>query len=119
MSGGRFSFAETARRADGSYNFDGVFQKVRPMLGEADYVVSNLEAPMAGEEAKYTDCFYVFNTPDAYAEAIKNAGIDLISTVNNHTLDRGADGGAVQRACESIRRVSQEDAQFPDFHKDL
>lgn len=83
---------KASRREDGSYNFDGVFQKVRPMLAEADYVVSNLEAPMAGEEAKYTDCFFVFNAPDAYAEAIRDAGIDLISTVNNHTLDRGADG---------------------------
>lgn len=83
---------KASRRPDGSYNFDGVFDKVRPMLAEADYVVSNLEAPMAGEEAKYTDCFFVFNAPDAYAEAIKKAGVDLISTVNNHTLDRGAEG---------------------------
>lgn len=83
---------KASRQKDGTYNFDGVFDKVRPMLQEADYVIGNLEFPMAGEEAKYTDTFFVFNAPDSYAQAAKNAGIDLVSTINNHTLDRGVEG---------------------------
>ena len=79
-------------RKDGTYNFDGVFEKVRPMFEESDYVITNLEFPMAGKDAKYTDCFFVFNAPDEFALAAKKAGVDLVSTANNHTLDRGLEG---------------------------
>ena len=87
------SVLKASRQPDGSYDFSGVFAKVKPMLAEADYVVSNLEFPMAGEDnGGYTQSFYVFNAPDSYADAARNAGIDLISTINNHTLDRGPEG---------------------------
>ena len=33
-----------------------------------------------------------FNTPDALGDALKDAGFDLVSTANNHCLDRGYDG---------------------------
>ncbi len=81
-----------AKQKDGSYNFDEIFSKIKPLLDESDFVVGNMEFPLAGEEVEYTKSFYVFNAPDSYANAIKNAGIDLVSTVNNHTFDRGADG---------------------------
>lgn len=87
------SVLKAAKQKDGSYDFSGVFSRVKPMLDEADYVVSNLEFPMAGEEnGGYTDTYYIFNAPDSYAQATKEAGVDLISTINNHTLDRGPAG---------------------------
>ena len=81
-----------SRKADGSYNFDGVFAKMQPLFDEADYVIGNLEFPLAGEDLGYTDSFYDFNAPVEFAEAAMRAGIDLTSTVNNHTLDRGGEG---------------------------
>ena len=33
-----------------------------------------------------------FNTPDAIASALKNTGFDIISTINNHTFDKGSHG---------------------------
>ena len=86
------SVLKGAAKKDGSYNFRPMFEKVKGLLGEADYVVGNMEFPMAGEEVGYTHSYYVFNAPDAYADAVKDAGFDLISTVNNHTFDRGMDG---------------------------
>ena len=87
------SVLNTSRKKDGSYDFSGIFAKVKPMLAESDYVISNLEFPMAGEEnGGYTNTYFVFNAPDSYAQATKDAGIDLISTINNHTLDRGPEG---------------------------
>lgn len=83
---------KAAEKPDGTYNFDAIFSKVSPMFQQSDYVIGNMEFPLAGVDAEYTDSFFVFNAPDTYATAIKNAGIDLVSTVNNHTLDRGADG---------------------------
>ena len=81
-----------AKQPDGSYNFDYVFAHVKPLLEEADYVVANLETPLAGEEALYSQTFLAFNAPDAYADAVKEAGIDLLATSNNHTFDRGYAG---------------------------
>lgn len=83
---------KAAKRKDGSYSFDETFEKIKLMLDEADFVIGNLEFPLAGAEAGYTDGFYCFNVPDSYVDAVKRAGIDLVSTVNNHTLDRGVDG---------------------------
>lgn len=83
---------KAARQADGSYHFDEVFAHAQTLLDEADILVGNLETPLAGEEATYTDDFYVFNAPDTYADAVKKAGFDMVATSNNHTFDRGYDG---------------------------
>ena len=84
---------EAGKQADGCYDFSFLFTRVKPMLAESDYVISNLEFPMAGEEnGGYTNTYYVFNAPDAFARDTKAAGVDLISTINNHTLDRGPAG---------------------------
>ncbi|MBQ4116415.1 MAG: CapA family protein [Clostridia bacterium] len=79
-------------QADGSYNFDDTFVNLKPILKEADYVIGNMEFPLAGTETSYSPTFFTFNAPDSYADTIKNMGVDLVSIVNNHTLDRGVDG---------------------------
>lgn len=81
-----------ARQKDGQFNFDGMFVQIRPMIDEADYVICNLETPLAGEAAGYTDSLFQFNTPDSFADAIKKAGISMVTTANNHCLDRGFKG---------------------------
>ena len=83
---------KAARKSDGSYDFYGVFEHMQSLYDEADFLVGNLETPLAGEEATYTQEYYVFNAPDAYADAVKKAGFDVVSTSNNHTYDRGYDG---------------------------
>lgn len=74
------------------YDFNPTFSMVKDLFSEADFVIGNLEAPLAGKGAEYTKSFYVFNAPDELADAIKNAGIDLVSTANNHSFDRGMPG---------------------------
>ena len=81
-----------AKQKDGQYVFDSVFEKIRPMIEEADYSVCNLETPLAGINAGYTNSLFSFNTPDSFADAIKKSGISLVTTANNHCLDRGIDG---------------------------
>lgn len=83
---------DAAKQPDGNYRFDDLFEKTKEMFDRADYVVGNMEFPVAGEQATYGDSFFVFNAPDSFAEGIKAAGIDLVSTINNHTLDRGPEG---------------------------
>lgn len=83
---------KAARRADGSYQFDSVFQHMKAMFAEADFVIGNLETPLAGKDAGYTNELFSFNTPDAFADAVKAAGISFVSTANNHCMDRGYEG---------------------------
>lgn len=83
---------KASRRRGGVYDFDPIFAQLRPLLADSDLVISNLETPLAGPEAGYTDDFYVFNAPDSYADALKNAGVGLVITANNHVFDRGFDG---------------------------
>lgn len=83
---------KAAKRARGGYDFRGVFAPSKKLLQESDYVVGNLETPLAGKEAKFSETHLCFNAPDEYADACLDAGIDLLSTANNHTFDRGFEG---------------------------
>jgi len=83
---------KAAKKAGNEYNFDFVFEKAQSLLDEADFLVGNLETPLAGKEAVYTEHHYAFNAPDEYADAVKKAGFDMVSTANNHTFDRGFEG---------------------------
>lgn len=76
----------------GSYNFRPSFAPLKSVLQESDYVIGNLETPLAGEAAGYTDRIVTFNSPDSLLDALVDLGIDAVSTVNNHCLDRGVDG---------------------------
>ena len=81
-----------ARQKGGSYDFSPVFSRVKTLLGESDYVIGNLETPLAGEEAGYVSGLFSFNAPDAFAAAAKAAGVSFLSTANNHCMDRGLEG---------------------------
>ena len=107
-----------ASKTKDGYDFTGVFSKIKPMFQEADYVITNLEFPLAGEEAGYTDRFYAFNAPDSYADAVKEAGVDLVSTVNNHTFDRGAAG--MLRTIEVLDKIglAHTGTFLPDKHEE-
>lgn len=74
------------------YNFDMVFECIRPLIKESDFVVGNLETICAGKEFGYTNHIYSFNTPEQFLKSIKDSGIDLVSTATNHALDRGVEG---------------------------
>ena len=83
---------KAAARGGGAYDFRGVFAPVKSLLSQSDYVVGNLETPLAGAEAGYSQTHLCFNAPDAYVDALLDAGVDLVSTANNHTFDRGYAG---------------------------
>ena len=74
------------------YNFDNVFAGTIDLFNSADYVVGNLETVFAGKSVGYTKSLYSFNSPDAFLDSLKRAGVDLCVTANNHCLDRGIDG---------------------------
>ncbi len=76
---------------NGSYRFPTFFADVEDLIKQGDYSSANFEAPMAGAALGYSG-YPLFNSPDAAAEAFKDAGFDLIITANNHILDKGFNG---------------------------
>ncbi len=76
---------------NGIYDFSYVFDDIREELSNSDFAVGNLETTFAGSSRGYSS-YPQFNTPESLAFAIKNSGIDLVSTANNHSLDTGYSG---------------------------
>lgn len=74
----------------GAYDYKPMIRFAKPWIEQADYAVVNLETTFAGGP-DYSG-FPAFNTPDALGDALKDAGFELVSTANNHCLDRGYDG---------------------------
>lgn len=74
-----------------SYDFRPVFAPVAPYLQQADYTVANLETKLAGKSRGFSG-YPRFNSPGELADALKDSGIDLVATANNHALDMGWNG---------------------------
>lgn len=89
---------EKARTANG-YDFRPVFEPVKKYLSGADLTFGNLETVTAGAEAKFTG-YPQFNTPVEYLDALKESGFDVLTTANNHSLDRRFPG--VVRTLEEL-----------------
>ncbi|MBQ7265189.1 MAG: CapA family protein [Firmicutes bacterium] len=80
------------------YDFSDMFSAAKPHIASADYAIGVFEGPMAGEEAGYSTSNFddgkslYLNFPDSFAYYVKDAGFDLVTTANNHLLDKGEKG---------------------------
>ncbi len=75
-----------------TYNFDSFFTPVKNILSKGDWVIGNLETPLAGEDVGGYTGYPLFNAPAELADAAKKAGFNILTTANNHALDRGEKG---------------------------
>lgn len=74
---------------DGQYDFRPSFSLVKPLIAEADLAVGNLETTFGG---KPYSGYPMFSSPEAFGEALRDAGFDVLTTANNHSCDRGRYG---------------------------
>jgi poly-gamma-glutamate synthesis protein (capsule biosynthesis protein) len=74
-----------------TYDFSGFLEYIKPYISQSDLAIGNFETVTAGLKQGYTS-FPKFNTPDAIFPALSDAGFDVLSTANNHCLDRGVSG---------------------------
>jgi len=72
-----------------NYEYDEVFRYVRNEISEADIAVANLEVTLGGSPYKG---YPAFSSPASLASACMKAGIDVLATANNHSVDRGKKG---------------------------
>ncbi|NJN41411.1 MAG: CapA family protein [Flammeovirgaceae bacterium] len=71
------------------YDYSSAFQYIKPAIQSADIAIGNLELTLAGPPYKG---YPRFCAPDELAVSLKEAGIDVLVTANNHSADRGKDG---------------------------
>ena len=73
------------------YDFSNVFKNIKSKISDADIAIGNLETTFAGSSRNYSG-YPNFNTPDELATNLKDLGIDILSTANNHCMDKGYTG---------------------------
>lgn len=69
---------------NGLYEFDKLFVNTEKYIHGADIAVANLETTFGPR--RYSG-FPRFNTPTSMADALRNAGFDIIAVANNHMYD--------------------------------
>lgn len=76
---------------DGKYNFDKMLSLIKPIIKEHDLAFYNQETILGGVSLGLSS-YPSFNSPQEVGEAFTNAGFNLVSLANNHTLDIGKKG---------------------------
>lgn len=81
-----------ALQQDGSYDFNSYLDVISQSI-HGDLAIANIEAPIdaMGDGTGYSS-YPRFNIPRSIITALKNAGINLALTANNHALDKGYSG---------------------------
>lgn len=79
----------SAKLSNGSYDYSSVFAPITPLVSAMDFTIANLEVTLAGPPFSG---YPQFSSPDHLAQALKNAGIEVLMTANNHTCDKGKNG---------------------------
>ena len=80
-----------AGKTSNGYDFDPIYSYIKPYYERYDFMVANLEVNLGGEKAGPYQGYPTFNSPDETALALKNAGVDMVLTANNHSYDIGHD----------------------------
>lgn len=84
-----------------NYDYSKTFMDVAPVLASADLATVNLEGDLCGEP-------YGSNgtAPQAMAEALSHAGVDMIQLANSYAINRGISG--LQATIDSVRQAGME-----------
>lgn len=74
-----------------TYNFSPFFTQIAEYTSTPDITIGNLETTFAGESRGYSG-YPTFNSPSELGQAIKDIGVDVLCTANNHCIDKGYSG---------------------------
>lgn len=109
----------------GIYDFSYMFKYVEKYFADSTIVIGNCESPMAGRERGYSG-YPTFNSPEHLAIDLAELGVDIMTTSNNHTLDKGFSGlsstldflddAGIQHAGTSRNQDEQKSILFCDLN---
>lgn len=104
------SVYEDAKTANG-YKFMPMLAQVKPFLNDSTITIANQET-MIGGIALGLSSYPTFNSPYAVGDALKKAGVDVVTIANNHALDGGEE--AIRSA---IRHWEKIDMMYVGAYK--
>ena len=93
----------SAKQADGTYNFAPHYEYIAPYFEKYDYMVANLEVTLGGGAPS---SYPTFSCPDSILDALKGSGVDLLLTANNHSYDTRSAG--LKRTVQMIREKEMD-----------
>ncbi|CAM3720273.1 CapA family protein [Mesobacillus zeae] len=73
------------------YDFKPMLASVKDILIQPDLLLANQETVLGGIELGLSG-YPAFNSPREVGDAIIDSGVDIVSTANNHSLDKGEKG---------------------------
>lgn len=82
---------------DGVYDFKPQLEYIKPIVQNYDLAFYNQESILGGTSIGLSD-YPTFNSPWEFGDAMIDAGFNLVSLANNHTMDRGEK--AIINSCE-------------------
>ncbi|WP_306484043.1 CapA family protein [Anaerococcus sp.] len=85
----------------GDYDFSNQFAYISDFVRDSDLSITNYETT-TNPNREYAG-FPAFNAPPAYLKNIKDAGFDVVTTANNHSLDTDEEG--VQTTIEAAKEA--------------
>lgn len=85
------NFQDAYNSSTKSYDFSYYFTDIKQYIEEADITIGNLETTLSGAKRGYSG-YPTFNTPEILAKNLKSVGFDVVSTANNHCMDKGYSG---------------------------
>lgn len=77
------------KKTDGTYDFSHIFENIKVHLQSSDVAIGNLETNFVNEEYSGKT---KYNSPKEFGQALKDIGIDVVSTANNHAFAYGKTG---------------------------
>lgn len=83
--------SRSGRERDGSYEYDSLFTHVKNDISASDVALINEEVLLAGEQFGISG-YPSFNGRFEVADAIENAGFDVVLHATNHSMDKGKQG---------------------------
>ncbi len=86
-----------AKDSNGNYDFKPMLEEIKPIVSKYDLAYYNQETILGGKEIGLST-YPCFNSPYEVGDAFLDAGFNLVSLANNHTLDRGEK--AILNSCE-------------------
>ena len=80
----------TAKKDDGSYDFNPFFEYVKPWIEGADLAIGDFEGTISDRSP--LGGYPLFNAPVQIADTMKDVGYDVVDLAHNHILDTGLYG---------------------------
>lgn len=112
--------------ATDTFDYADSLAYIAPYLSEADFTFGNLETTFAGRYQGYnTDilgyaCYPRFNAPEVLGNNLKDVGVDMLATANNHSLDSELQGlYSTLDYLDSIEMIHLGTARTPEEQQEL